>query len=378
LIPKAEDPDFRTQWGAVKAACKHRLADWISDHMKVTIDPDRTMFDVQVKRIHEYKRQALNVFSIIDRYLRILDGDTEGMVPRASLIGGKAAPGYYFAKKLIKLVNNVSRVVNNDPKADGLLQVLYLPNYNVSLAEIIIPGADINQQISTAGTEASGTSNMKFAFNSSLIVGTWDGANIEIGEAAGEENVFFFGAKADEVDAIRAGAATRPINPRLKRVFDAIKGGMFGDPNEYGCIWSSVEGKDQYLVNGDFQAYLDIQAAVDLAYTDKDAWIRKCIIQTANMGRFSSDRTINEYAEQIWGIVPHPLPEPQISGPDGEEFSPPPVIMPKVGSADRIGSASRRHQMAAAAVLPPQSSRNQGTTKPKEPSDEDEVPIDDP
>jgi starch phosphorylase len=341
--------------------------------MKITLDPETTMFDVQVKRIHEYKRQALNLFSVIDRYLRIIDGDTEGMVSRATLIGGKAAPGYYFAKKLIKLVNNVARVVNSDPRADGLLKVLYLPNYNVSLAEIIIPGADINQQISTAGTEASGTSNMKFAFNSSLIVGTWDGANIEIGEAAGEENVFFFGAKADEVDALRAGAATRPINPRLKRVFDAIKGGLFGTPDEYRCIWESVEGKDQYLVNVDFQAYLDIQAAVDVAYTDTDAWIKKCIIQTANMGKFSSDRTINEYATQIWGIVPHPLPEPQITGPDGEEISPPPVQ--RIPSGERIGSASRRHQLAAAAggaPLPRQ------PTPEKQPSDDDEVAIEDP
>jgi starch phosphorylase len=310
---------------------------------------------------------------VIDRYLRIIDGDTEGMVPRATLIGGKAAPGYYFAKKLIKLVNNVSRVVNSDPRAEGLLQVLYLPNYNVSLAEIIIPGADINQQISTAGTEASGTSNMKFAFNSSLIVGTWDGANIEIGEAAGEENVFFFGAKADEVDELRAGAATRPINPRLQRVFDAIKGGMFGDAKEYECIWQSVEGKDQYLVNVDFQSYLDIQAAVDIAYTDQDAWTAKGIIQTANMGRFSSDRTITEYAEQIWGIVPQPVPEPAIPSADSDDLAPSFARRPpRPASGERIGSASRRHQLAAANPA--------YTTAPGrggEPSDDD-IPIQDP
>jgi starch phosphorylase len=246
------------------------------------------------------------------------------------------------------LINNVSRVVNNDPRAAGLLQVLYLPNYNVSLAEIIIPGSDINQQISTAGTEASGTSNMKFAFNSSLIVGTWDGANIEIGEAAGTENVFFFGAKADQVEGLRATAGQRALNPRLSAVFEAIKGGTFGDPQEYECIWKSVENGDHYLVNVDFQEYIEAQLQVDAEYRDQVQCLNKCIIQTANMGRFSSDRTITEYAEQIWGISPYPLPsvETQIS------VSEPPA---RTGSAEgRIGSWTRRHQVAAKEVIVPQ------------------------
>jgi starch phosphorylase len=331
---------FERLWLGVKCSCKQRLAEWVQEHMHVELSPETQIFDIQVKRIHEYKRQALNIFSVIDRYLQIVDGKTDGMFPRATMIGGKAAPGYFFAKKLIKLINNVSRVVNSDPKAAGLLQVLYLPNYNVSLAEIIIPGSDINQQISTAGTEASGTSNMKFAFNSSLIVGTWDGANIEIGEAAGTENVFFFGAKADAVGGLRATASQRELNPRLKKVFDAIRSGMFGDPGEYECIWKSVENGDHYLVNVDFQDYIDTQMRVDLEYRDQAKWVKKCIIQTANMGRFSSDRTITEYAEQIWRIEPKPLP------PTGIEVTPG-LPLPRVGSGERVGSWTRRHQVAA-------------------------------
>jgi starch phosphorylase len=334
--------------------------------MGIELNPEVQLFDVQVKRIHEYKRQALNLFSVIDRYLQIIAGNTKGMTPRASMIGGKAAPGYYFAKKLIKLINNVSRVVNNDPRASKLLKVLYLPNYNVSLAEIIIPGADINQQISTAGTEASGTSNMKFAFNSSLIVGTWDGANIEIGEAAGTENVFFFGAKADQVDQLRAAAQSRPINDRLRKVFDAIKSGMFGDPGEYEVIWKSVENGDHYLVNVDFQDYIETQARVDLEFTDPAAWVKKGIIQTANMGRFSSDRTITEYAEQIWGIKPYPLPLP---AQEGE------VPQPAPSAGERIGSLRRAH---IGSVGSPKQVKGQAKRGGRQPEDDDDgIAIDD-
>jgi len=365
LIRMTEDETFLSQWLAVKYSCKQRLAELISEHMHIDLNAETQMFDVQVKRIHEYKRQALNIFSVIDRHSQICNGKTKGLYPRATLIGGKAAPGYFFAKKLIKLINNVARVVNNDPKAQGLLQVLYVPNYNVSLAEIIIPGSDINQQISTAGTEASGTSNMKFAFNSSLIVGTWDGANIEIGEAAGTENVFFFGAKADAVDQLRATASKRSPNPRLKRVFDTIKSGLFGDPKEYECIWQSVENGDHYLVNVDFQDYIDTQFKVDLAYRDQQEWVKKCIIQTANMGRFSSDRTITEYAEQIWRIEPKPLPAIGVDQVPG-------VPAPKVSSGERVGSWTRRHQVAAleAGVQPDSvgSGRNASPGIPKPPT----------
>ena len=338
VLTKLDDHNFCERWADVKYQCKVKLAEWIKEHMGVELDPSYQLFDVQVKRIHEYKRQALNLFGIIDRYLRILDGQTEGMYPRASMIGGKAAPGYYFAKKLIKLINNVSRVVNNDPKVGDLLKVLYIPNYNVSLAEIIIPGADINEQISTAGTEASGTSNMKFAFNSSIIIGTWDGANIEIGEAGGNENVFFFGAKADQVDELRATAGSREINPRLRRVFDAIKSGMFGDPEEYKVIWETVERGDHYLVNYDFDEYVAAQARVDKAYADRVTWNKMGITVAANMGRFSSDRTISEYAEQIWHIKPFPLPQVDT---EGEA-----VPAPAAPAPMQVGSL-RRHQQAA-------------------------------
>jgi starch phosphorylase len=336
--------------------------------MNIELNPELQMFDVQVKRIHEYKRQALNLFSIIDRYLQIIAGKTKGLTPRASMIGGKAAPGYYFAKKLIKLVNNVSRVINADPRAKDLLTVLYLPNYNVSLAEIIIPGADINQQISTAGTEASGTSNMKFAFNSSLIVGTRDGANIEIGESAGEENVFFFGASADEVDGLRAGAKQRPINDRLNKVFDAIKSGMFGDPGEYEVIWKSVENGDHYLVNVDFQDYIDTQARVDKEFRNQATWVKKGIIQTANMGKFSSDRTISEYAEQIWKVKPYPLPQP---AQEGEQPAPAPA------TGERIGSLRRAQQAAMGSFgQQTQAARPPKAITPRDDDDEG-IPIDD-
>ena len=205
LMTKLDDTNFCAQWAAVKFSNKLQLSNYIESTLGIRLNPAVQVFDVQVKRIHEYKRQTLNILGVIHRYLEILDGYTDGMQPRAVLIGGKAAPGYFFAKKLIKLINNVARVINSDSRVGDLLKLLYLPNYNVSLAEMIIPAADINEQISTAGTEASGTSNMKFAFNSSLIVGTWDGANIEIGEAIGNENVFFFGTKVEDVDNIRAG-----------------------------------------------------------------------------------------------------------------------------------------------------------------------------
>jgi starch phosphorylase len=311
LLDRLDDEAFCARWTAIKDGNKQRLTDYVQAHLGVVLRPEIQMFDIQVKRIHEYKRQTINVFSIIYRYLTILDSsdrDRGQMTPRASIIGGKSAPGYYAAKKLIKLVNNVGRVVNSDAVVGDLLKVVFIPNYNVTIAEMIIPASDINQQISTAGTEASGTSNMKFAFNGSLIVGTWDGANIEIGDAIGEENVFFFGAKAHEVDALRATAGGREIDPRLRRVFQAIRAGVFGDPHEYECLMWPIEHGDPYLVAYDWPLYLDAQAAVDAAYRDQSRWIRMSISSTANMAGFSSDRTITEYAEHIWGITPHPVP----------------------------------------------------------------------
>jgi starch phosphorylase len=338
LLPFRNDRDFCYKWNEKKDLCKRKLAEYIKAEVGVELNPDVQMFDVQVKRIHEYKRQTLNVFSIIQRYLSILDmseAEKVRVTPRACIIGGKSAPGYYAAKKLIKLVNNVARVINSDATVGELLKVVFVPNYNVSVAELIIPGADINQQISTAGTEASGTSNMKFAFNASLIVGTWDGANIEIAEAIGEENIFLFGAKADEVQQLQETANTRPVDPKLKRVFQAIRAGLFGDPQEYECLLWPVEHGDKYLVNVDFQSYLECQAKVDAAYLEHGQWVQKCISSTAGMAPFSSDRTITQYAQEIWKVEPHALPvQPSVEAVDVPDASAP---------SGSVGSL-RRHQ----------------------------------
>ena len=363
LTKYLDDPIFLQEWSAVKLSCKRRLADYIQNHLGVTLDPENQIFDIQVKRIHEYKRQTLNILGAISRYLRILDlyeeckaalmkedSNSEGaeptndeiiqemrgkIQPKAMIFGGKAAPGYYFAKILIKLINNVGKIVNNDPRVQDFLKVVFIPNYNVTLAEMIIPASDVNEQISTAGTEASGTSNMKFAFNSSLIIGTWDGANIEIGEDIGEENVFFFGAKAEEIDHIRATQADRPMNPKLQRVIDTISAGTFGDSiqNDYQCIIKSLVERDHYLCAYDFESYLQAQDRIDIAYKDQTTWTKMGITSTANMGRFSSDRTINEYAEQIWGIKPCQLP-PAVAEND-PALAPVPLPQPGVGSLRR-------------------------------------------
>ena len=311
VLSKINDKDFFLKWGSVKQSNKQALASYIKEKLGIQLKPEIQLFDIQVKRIHEYKRQQLNIFNVIYRYLKIVNATEEEkakMTPRAIIFGGKAAPGYYVAKKIIKLINNVSKVVNNDTAVGDLLKVVYIPNYNVSIAEIIIPAADINEQISTAGTEASGTSNMKFAFNSSLIVGTYDGANIEIGDAIGNENVFFFGAKAEEVDHLRATASQRTVNPKLQEVIKLIRTGIFGNPEDYECIIYPIEHDDNYLVNYDFKSYIQCQERVDQAYKDQKQWVTMCMKSTANMGRFSSDRTILEYAEQIWDIKPHMLP----------------------------------------------------------------------
>ena len=339
LMSKINDPEFCKEWASIKSNNKEKLANWVKENMNINIKPDIQLFDVQVKRIHEYKRQTLNILSVIYRYLRILQGDTEGVHPRVIFIGGKAAPGYYFAKKLIKLINNVARVINNDPKVGDLLKLIYIPNYNVSLAEMIIPAADINEQIATAGYEASGTSNMKFAFNSSLIVGTWDGANIEIGEAIGNENVFFFGTKIEDVSKIQSGIG-KNISKKLDRVFDAIRDGMFGE-NDYQCIIDSIYQSDYYLCGQDFDMFIEIQERIDRVYRDKDKWIKMGITSTANMAKFSSDRTINEYAKDIWEVQACPLPQVTQDEDDGNYLKNAQPTQQKVGSLRRhnIGSA---------------------------------------
>ena len=336
ILKHLNDNDFFMKWLSVKQTNKQALASYVKEHLRIQLNPTSQLFDIQVKRIHEYKRQTLNILSVIHRYLTIIeatDDEKANMTPRAVIFGGKAAPGYYAAKKLIKLINNVSRVVNSNESVGDLLKVVFIPNYNVSIAEMIIPAADINEQISTAGTEASGTSNMKFAFNSSLIVGTYDGANIEIGDAIGHENVFFFGAKADDVDRLRETSFRRTVNPKLRRVFNTIRNGLFGSPKDYECILHPIENGDHYLVSYDFESYLQCQQRVDEAYRDQKKWMTMCIKSTANMGRFSSDRTISEYAEQIWHIQPHMLPP---------IFAPTPAAQ-QMQMQGSIGSL-RRHQ----------------------------------
>lgn len=334
------DEDFRKDWQAAKSINKKKFADFIRVTTGVELKPKIQLFDVQVKQIHEYKRQQLNIFSIIHRYYRILSmtkAEREKLVPRAMIFGGKAASGYWAAKKLIKLINRVANVVNNNTGVGDLLKVVFIPNYNVSAAEVIIPGSDICEQISTAGTEASGTSNMKFAFNGCLIIGTRDGANIEIGEAIGDDNVFFFGAVESEVIPYRC-QREHPIPDSLRKVFDIIRSGVFGDPNEYECLIRPVENGDNYLVAKDFESYLKTQDRVDRLYKRESEWTTMSIISTANVHRFSSDRTIQDYAQKIWDIKPCRLP--QII-PDADI----PSDAPHFGQGS-IGGSLRRHHTA--------------------------------
>jgi starch phosphorylase len=256
----------------------------------------------------------MNILGVIHRYLRLKKMTPEQKakeVPRLVVFAGKSAPGYFIAKLVIKLINSVGEVVNNDPEIGDILKVVFIPNYNVSLAEIIIPASDISQHISTAGTEASGTSNMKFVLNGGIILGTVDGANIEIGEEIGEDNIFFFGVKADEVEDIRHLNRYRKIemDPDLRNVLDAIERGTFGDPKIFEPLVATLTvGGDYYLISKDFASYIEAQADADEAYKDKVGWAKKSILCTAGMSKFSSDRSINEYAERIWKIKPCSVP----------------------------------------------------------------------
>lgn len=305
----AEDKDFRKEWAEIKYANKVRLAKYIKRTMDITVNPS-SLFDVQVKRIHEYKRQQLNIFGVIHRYLALkamTPEERKKQLPRVSIFGGKAAPGYWMAKQIIHLINNVGSVVNKDSDIGDLLKVIYLEDYNVSKAEMIIPASDISEHISTAGTEASGTSNMKFVLNGGLIIGTCDGANIEITREVGQENIFLFGNLSEDVEDLRHAHnyGTHQIDPELLKVFDTIQSGTFGDPNDFGALISAVRDHgDYYLVSDDFQSYIDTQKMVDNEYRNQDGWVTKCIQSVARMGFFSSDRCINEYAEGIWNIEP--------------------------------------------------------------------------
>jgi len=307
LRPFADDPGFRDCWRAVKQANKERLMDLVLQECGVQFDP-AMLFDVQVKRIHEYKRQLLNLLHVIHLYDRVLRGDTAGMQPRCVLIGGKAAPGYAMAKTIIKLINNVATVVNKDHRLQPWLRVAFLPNYRITSMEVICPGTDLSEQVSTAGKEASGTGNMKFMMNGAATIGTLDGANIEIREAVGEENFFLFGLEAHEVVNARQDYDPDGIiasDEDFSRVMHLLQSGHFNlfEPGIFDPVIASIRSKhDIWMTAADFRSYLDAQQAVSNAYLDTQAWTRMSIYNTAASGRFSSDRTIREYSEEIWHL----------------------------------------------------------------------------
>jgi glycogen phosphorylase len=309
LIPLAEDAQFRKQFRLVKRANKERLAEIIKMRLKVEVDPD-SLFDVQIKRIHEYKRQLLNVLHVITRYNRIRQGRATDVVPRTVIFSGKAAPGYAMAKLIIKLIHGVGDVVNNDPAIGNLLKVVFIADYSVSNAGKIVPACDLSEQISTAGTEASGTGNMKLSLNGGLTIGTLDGANIEIMEEVGKENIFIFGLTAEEVGELyNRGHKPWEIyagNGELKQSLDMIAAGYFS-PDDHGRfrqIYDMLLGSDHYLLLADYAAYIACQERVDALYRDPEAWSRCAILNVASMGKFSSDRTIREYAEKVWNVKP--------------------------------------------------------------------------
>ncbi|PRD16051.1 glycogen phosphorylase [Pantoea coffeiphila] len=303
-------PNFISKISDAKLANKKRLAIYIAQKLDIVVDP-HAMFDVQIKRIHEYKRQLLNVLHVITRYNRIkADPDAE-WVPRVCIFAGKAASAYYMAKHIIHLINDVAKVINSDPQVKNRLKVVFIPNYGVSLAQIIIPAADLSEQISLAGTEASGTSNMKFALNGALTIGTLDGANVEMLEHVGEENIFIFGNTTPQVEELRSNGYSShkyyEQDAELHQVLTQIATGVFSpqEPGRYRNIFDSlVNLGDHYQLLADYRSYVDTQDKVDKLYRNKGEWTRRALINIANMGYFSSDRTIQEYADEIWGIQP--------------------------------------------------------------------------
>lgn len=309
-LEKYADPahkDFHEKWLAVKQHNKARLAEFVKEKCGVEFDPN-AMFDVQVKRIHEYKRQTLNILHVIHLYERIKKGDLENWTPRCVLLGGKAAPGYYMAKQVIKLINNVADVINADPDVNSYLKVAFIPNYNVSAMEIICPGTDLSEQISTAGKEASGTGNMKFMMNGAVTIGTYDGANIEIMEHVGEENFFLFGLKADEVKKAAGHYHPEEIianDNDLKEVMSLLECGHFNlfEQDIFNDVIASLKSPhDPWMTLADFRSYIDAQRRASECYLDREHWVQKSILNAANSGFFSTDRTIKEYNEDIWKL----------------------------------------------------------------------------
>jgi starch phosphorylase len=309
LEPLADDPEFRQAWRAIKLANKRDLAAVLRERTGVGLDPG-ALFDLQVKRLHEYKRQHLNVLHIITLYNRLKKDPALKIVPRAFIFGGKAAPGYFMAKLIIKLINAVGQVVNNDPDVNGRLQVAYFPDFNVKNAQRIYPAGDLSEQISTAGKEASGTGNMKFGLNGALTIGTLDGANVEMREAVGPENFFLFGLRAAQAADLKA-RGYRPLSyyeqdAELRQALDLVSSGYFsqGDTRLFQPLVASLLYQDDYLVLADYRSYLDCQGEVDQAFRDPEAWTRKSILNVARLGRFSSDRAIRDYCRHIWRVKP--------------------------------------------------------------------------
>jgi len=309
LIPYADDPDFHQSWQAVKHANKVRLAGLVRHDCQVDFDPN-ALFDVQVKRIHEYKRQLLNLLHVIHLYARLKAGEEGDWTPRCVLIGGKAAPGYFMAKRIITLICKVAEMVNGDEQVAGRLKVAFLPNYRVSAMEIIAPGSDLSEQISTAGKEASGTGNMKFMMNGAITIGTLDGANIEIREEVGDENFFLFGLTAKEVEATRPRYDPNAIiesDPDLRRVMALLESGHFNqfEAGLFDPIIGAIKSPhDPWLVAADFRSYVDAQERAAAAYRDRERWARMSILNTATSGKFSTDRTMREYNAEIWKLTP--------------------------------------------------------------------------
>jgi starch phosphorylase len=307
LKPLAADVGLGRELQAVKRANKDQLAALIRRELGIAVNPD-SLFDVQIKRIHEYKRQLLNLLHVIARYQAIVANPGADWVPRTVVIAGKAASAYVMAKSIVQLAHDVGRVINSDPRVGDKLKLVFLPNYGVSLAETIIPAADLSEQISTAGTEASGTGNMKFALNGALTIGTWDGANIEMAEAMGTENMFVFGLRTDAVAKIKALGYDPKLyveeNLALKRVIQAIANGDFsnGDTGRYRALVDKLLGSDPYLLMADFAEYVAAQARVDTLFRQPEAWAERALLNIAGMGWFSSDRTIAEYVDRVWSV----------------------------------------------------------------------------
>ncbi len=305
----ADDHEFQSEWRKVKLVNKNRLALALQERTGIHVESSM-LFDVQVKRIHEYKRQLLNVLHAIHLYDRIRRGDGENLVPRAIIIGGKAAPGYVMAKDVIKLINNVARMINTDPAMMDRLRLVFYPDYNVSGMELICPAADLSEQISTAGKEASGTGNMKFMMNGAITIGTLDGANVEIREAVGAENFFLFGLTVDEIKELRGQYDPQAIidaDEDFKAVMNLLESGHFNrfEPGVLDPVIQSIrEPADLWMTAADFRSFVDAQQAADEVYKDRDSWTRMSILNSASSGQFSTDRTMRDYNEDIWNLEP--------------------------------------------------------------------------